>query len=224
MKPTLLAFAGIAAVGLSLAARAHLHAAALRRTVAELEHATTHDRLTGLHNRAGLEQAWNSPASARPVVAVLDLDGFKPVNDRHGHAAGDVVLATVAARLARTIPGTVARLGGDEFAALLPAGVDAEQLAHRVAAAVAEPIPLPGAARVTVTTSIGLSRPGSRRLGEALGQADAAMYRAKTTRTTVARFDPHRDDRSSTTADPRPVLRVRDLPRVNAGREVPAPC
>ncbi|WP_190147086.1 GGDEF domain-containing protein, partial [Streptomyces coeruleorubidus] len=146
-------------------------------------------------------------APLRPWVVVVDLDGFKPVNDTHGHAAGDVVLTAVASRL-RSVHGVAARLGGDEFAALLldpnPAAA-----ARRLAADIAAPVRLPSGIAVSVTASIGLAPASSAGLASALADADAAMYRAKTTRAGVVAFDPLRDDHA--TADPRPALRVRDL-------------
>ncbi|KAB1946490.1 GGDEF domain-containing protein [Micromonospora sp. ALFpr18c] len=178
----------------------------LRGELAALRHAASRDPLTGLANRPGLTQAWTRHAPTRPHVAVIDLDGFKPVNDTHGHAAGDIVLTTIAQRL-RTINGVASRLGGDEFAVLLH-GNDPATAAHRLAAAIAAPIPLPTGATVTVTASIGLA-PGVDDLPAALAAADAAMYRAKTTRTAVAMFDPHRDDHTTTAT--RPDVRVRDL-------------
>ncbi|WP_229403510.1 GGDEF domain-containing protein [Micromonospora okii] len=180
----------------------------LRCELAALRRAVLRDPLTGLANRAGLTQAWTHLAPARPYVAVIDLDGFKPVNDTHGHAAGDIVLTTIAGRL-RTVNAVAARLGGDEFAALIDAP-DPAAVAHRLAQVIAAPVELPTGVTVTVTASIGLA-PAVGDLPAALGAADAAMYRAKTGRTGVAMFDPRRDDHTTPTANTRPVVRVRDL-------------
>ncbi|MBO4162630.1 GGDEF domain-containing protein [Micromonospora antibiotica] len=206
------------ALGLLLAVALGLVLTRYRRTVVRvtalhtelttLRQALLRDPLTGLANRPGLTQAWTRLAPARPYVAVIDLDGFKPVNDSHGHAAGDIVLTTIAARL-RTITTTAARLGGDEFAILLE-GPDPTAIAHQLARTIAAPIPLPTGITVTVTASIGLA-PTTGDLPAALADADAAMYRAKTTNAGVVLFDPHRDDHTTPTPDTRPAVRVRDL-------------
>ncbi|PWU54422.1 GGDEF domain-containing protein, partial [Micromonospora globispora] len=180
---------------------------AARYELAALHRATRRDPLTGLANRAGLAQAWEQLSPLRPWLVVVDLDGFKPVNDTHGHAAGDHVLTTVASRL-RTVHGVAARLGGDEFAALL-LDPNSATAARQLAAAIAAPVRLPSGVSVSVAASIGLAPASPAGLAAALADADAAMYRAKTTRTGVVAFDPLRDDH--TTADPRPALRVRDL-------------
>ncbi|SDZ46643.1 diguanylate cyclase (GGDEF) domain-containing protein [Micromonospora pattaloongensis] len=195
----------VAALAVTCWDRYLLHVA--RYELAALQRVTARDPLTGLANRTGLAQAWQQLASARPWVVVVDLDGFKPVNDTHGHAAGDLVLTAVAHRL-RTVNGVPARLGGDEFAALV-LDPDPADAARRLAAAIATPVRLPSGVAVSVTASIGLAATGPAGLPAALADADAAMYRAKTTRSGVAVFDPHRDDHA--TADPRPLVRVRDL-------------
>jgi diguanylate cyclase (GGDEF)-like protein len=187
--------------------------AVLRRRLAEARQAATRDRLTGLANRTGFADAWCRLAPAHPWVMMVDLDGFKPVNDTHGHAAGDLVLTVIADRL-RTLPGAVARLGGDEFAALLTTG-DPTAVAGRLAAAIAAPVTLPSGAQVAVTASIGLAPTLGMGLPAAMAAADAAMYRAKTTRTGIAAYDPARDDHTPPTAGVRPVVRVRDLPTVD---------
>ncbi|MFG1886464.1 GGDEF domain-containing protein [Micromonospora sp. NPDC049051] len=180
----------------------------LRYELAALRRAVLRDPLTGLANRAGLTQAWTHLAPARPYVAVIDLDGFKAVNDTHGHAAGDIVLTTIAGRL-RTINAVAARLGGDEFAALID-GLDPAAVANRLAQVIAAPVDLPTGVTVAVTASVGLA-PAVGDLPAALAAADAAMYRAKTTRAGVATFDPRRDDHTTPAATARPVVRVRDL-------------
>jgi len=124
-------------------------------TLARLEHRSLHDALTGLPNRTLLEELLDrAVARARRshlVAAVLfaDLDGFKAVNDRHGHHVGDLLLGAVAARLTGVLrPGdTLARLGGDEFAVLcedLHVAADAEIVAERITTAVAAPFDLAG--------------------------------------------------------------------------------
>jgi len=203
-----LAFAAGAAIGVT----ATMAVAGSR--VASLRRKACVDALTGVANRAGLVAAWPRLAPSCPIVAVLDLDEFKPVNDAYGHAAGDLVLATIAARLrARVAGGLVARLGGDEFALILPGPMRRAYAAAVLAAAeVALSIPLPGGVSVTVTASIGLAPIVGGALAQALAAADAAMYRAKTSRSGVVVYDPTADDHTDPNSDPRPMVRVRDLP------------
>lgn len=149
------------------------------------------DALTGLPNRRALEEEL-SRAAARalrggsPLSAlVLDVDRFKQVNDRHGHAAGDAVLAAVAARAAGALRAgdVMARIGGEEFAVLLP-GADlarAAEAAERIRAAIAaEPIAAGGLA-LDVTASIGCAAlsPGEAEGSALLARADAKLYEAK---------------------------------------------
>lgn len=139
------------------------------------------DPLTGcLNRRAFLERlhaAIGGPAG-RTVVCLVDLDGFKGVNDRDGHAAGDAVLRAVTGALGAAVreTDTVARLGGDEFAVLaLAAPEDAAALAERLRDGIARV-----GADAGVTASVGLTvvRPGDDD-HEVLLRADQAMYRAK---------------------------------------------
>lgn len=119
------------------------------------------------------------------AVLFLDLDRFKGVNDRLGHAAGDELLRSVAGCLRTAVrPGdTVARLGGDEFTILVEEIADVRQatrVAERVVACLGEPAAVAGH-QLSVTTSIGiaLSTPGADRPHDLLRAADLAMYRAK---------------------------------------------
>lgn len=138
-------------------------------------HTATHDPLTGLLNRAGLAAAW---ATGPDAVLLVDLDGFKAVNDTHGHAAGDEVLVTVAARLGR-LPGvTWVRLGGDEFAGLVHRPMDALAVARAVCLHVALPVTLSSGRLARVGASVGLA-PVRGDAAAALQAADRAMYRAK---------------------------------------------
>lgn len=140
------------------------------------------DGLTGLLNRAGFaEQADLTPA---PCLMLLDLDGFKSVNDIYGHKTGDQVLAEVGRRLQAQVPagGHVGRLGGDEFAILYdPAasGVPFRDLAAAIIAAVAEPFDRFDTDRVGV--SIGINLGEGESLTERLVRADEALYAAKST-------------------------------------------
>lgn len=127
-------------------------------------HRAQHDQLTGLPNRTVLADrlvhaAVRSRAPGLVALLVLDLDGFKAVNDTHGHAAGDAVLVAVARRAAAVLRegDTVARFGGDEFVVLLEevdSPEDAVVVASRLAAAVREPVET-GGASVSVGVSIG---------------------------------------------------------------------
>ena len=155
------------------------------------------DPLTGLHNRRfALPEFGRIAAAAQRdgspfAVMVADLDHFKRVNDRHGHAAGDAVLAEVARRLrAETGPGGLAaRIGGEEFLIVLPDTPRdrAEAAARRLCAAVADrPVPLPdgrGSVRATVSIglAVGLDPPaaGGCAPEALLAEADRALYRAK---------------------------------------------
>jgi diguanylate cyclase (GGDEF)-like protein/PAS domain S-box-containing protein len=164
------------------------------RRRSEQQHAydANHDALTRLPNRRYLSQrlglAINDARIYQRVTGVLllDLDGFKAVNDTQGHAAGDALLKQVAVRLTSVARenDTVARLGGDEFVVLVTDVGSVQNLrsiAEKIVRAVALPITLPGGAVVNVQASVGVATfpycgpDGS----ELLAAADAAMYRAK---------------------------------------------
>jgi len=204
---------GAAFTVLALAARDRLELTRARRQAQEADRRALTDPLTGLANRAGLHTAWPTLAPTAPVLALIDLDGFKPVNDQYGHAAGDTVLATIAGRLRTLLPDLcIARLGGDEFVVVLPGPMhQAHTLAVHVAATIALSVPVAHPVVVTVTASIGLASAFDADLGRVLAAADAAMYRAKTSRTGIAVHDPQLDDRTSLLADPRPAVRLRTL-------------
>lgn len=149
-----------------------------------------HDGLTALPNRLALREYFDEHASLlgpSSIIAVhyLDLDGFKPVNDRFGHAAGDELLAAVASRLRGAVRSgdIVARLGGDEFGVVqfgLNRSEEAELLARRITAAIAQPFELGGDA-VAITASVGtvLSSEAAADLEALLRAADARLYEAK---------------------------------------------
>jgi diguanylate cyclase (GGDEF)-like protein len=165
----------------------------LRRSRAHLEHLATHDPLTDLPNRRALETALNNLVTTcranghHGAVVVIDLDGFKYVNDSRGHAVGDLVLIRVAELLRRTLrPADVlGRLGGDEFAVLLTDTTpdEAERVVHRVLEALRSgTLLVEGSRIVRSTASIGLAvfGPDTRLTGEQLlVDADVAMYDAK---------------------------------------------
>ncbi len=151
------------------------------------------DSLTGLLNRSSLMSELESILNAGPRsqtwlgVLFLDLDGFKLINDRRGHAAGDDLLRVVADRLEAGTRScdVVARLGGDEFVVLAPDLSDADhatELAYRLTSAISQTITLPGHPPIGVGTSVGVTSlaSGQTRSAEALLiEADAAMYSAK---------------------------------------------
>ncbi|MGQ9367324.1 GGDEF domain-containing protein [Azospirillum sp. ST 5-10] len=158
--------------------------------IAYLESLTMTDELTGLLNRRGFyshlrrELAAARRKAAGGVMVMIDLDGFKAVNDVHGHAAGDAYLRQVARFLQSQVRAqdVVARLGGDEFAILLTAtdaAAGTARAAQLAAAAERERVEWGGAA-LPVRFSLGLHAYAAEdREDEVIRQADARMYRAK---------------------------------------------
>lgn len=193
------------------------------RSVEKLAQRAIHDPLTGAANRVlasdrlyvALERARRD--GSKVAVLFLDLDGFKALNDRHGHDAGDKVLIELARRLERGVrPGdTVARLGGEEFVVVCDRVVGALQaigIADRVADAVAAAFVVEGkdyclSARIGLPFSQAGSTPASM-----LEQADAAMYQAKDhSKARFQVFDTAMHDRA--------VARLR--PRTSSARRSP---
>ncbi|MFF0183068.1 GGDEF domain-containing protein [Micromonospora sp. NPDC005223] len=196
----------------------------LRAELSTVRHAATHDPLTGICNRAGLTAAADTlirtaHTAGRPVAVVLvDLVGFKKVNDTHGHDAGDHILATVAHRLTGIAgpAGIAARLGGDEFAVITTGPAtrrdDAEPwladwLTH-IHTRLTTPVtyharPL----AVGATLGAALADPGHPATAW-LHRADLAMYAARAHRRTTAVFTNTTNTPATTTAD-----RPRDLAR-----------
>lgn len=145
------------------------------------------DPLTGLLNRRGLEEAFDrmaSPIEARALL-YLDLDGFKQVNDRLGHAAGDVLLHAVGRRLRETVgpDHTICRLGGDEFLVLLERldTLHTRSLAARIIATIAAPYRIEdgGLARVGVSVGAVCQCERTDTLTTMMMGADRALYAAK---------------------------------------------
>ncbi|QXC59940.1 sensor domain-containing diguanylate cyclase [Aquihabitans sp. G128] len=169
----------------------HRHADELTATLTELDHLAAHDALTGLANRRRFTgvvdgRLTSDTGPAGDLLVFGDLDGFKAVNDEHGHAAGDEVLRVVADRLrAATRPeDLVARLGGDEFAVLCPdtPADHADGLLDRLRDVVAQPITVHGQP-VSVGFSIGSARAAEGDdIDALLREADAAMYEDKRAR------------------------------------------
>ncbi len=158
----------------------------------ELSHLAGHDTLTALPNRmrfmerleASIREASRNGESL--ALMFVDLDGFKQINDRFGHSAGDETLAVVARRLRAAVQeaGLVARLGGDEFVVLFsnPRSIEAiGQTAQRISAVLDEEVAI-GAHRMSVGASMGISEfpADATSAEELLAKADAAMYVAKT--------------------------------------------
>lgn len=181
--------------------RARAELAGTRAEEMRARHLALHDALTSLPNRAffreRLDHALTVAEPGRRPLALLylDLDGFKPINDTHGHDTGDELLRIVAARLSHSVRAEdmVSRVGGDEFACLLggvPSREHLIQMARKVFDAVAAPVKL-GKLEFRVRPSIGIANcPADGDTAEVLlKHADAAMYRAKREKTGHAFFD-----------------------------------
>ena len=164
---------------------------AARNDADKLRERAVTDELTGLPNRAGLRDHLALMAGSGASVVFCDLNGFKAVNDVHGHDIGDAVLVQVARRLRRTVRGEdfVARLGGDEFVIVAPPDPNSnfDMLARRILRATDQPMILPGPVVATVGMSIGMAvlEPGTDPTA-ALTLADHDMYQMKSRRTTKA--------------------------------------
>jgi len=173
-------------------ARLRAQVALLESERAALWWAINHDDLTGLPNRRLLDTVGPSllRQAGQYAVLVLDLNGFKPVNDRYGHAVGDEVLRTVGQRLSGCLVDDLAvRLSGDEFAVILTESSlvgtrrDWPALVTAIAQAVAEPMTIDGNT-LAVTASIGVATGSGEpaTMAELIRRADLAMYRAKANR------------------------------------------
>jgi diguanylate cyclase (GGDEF)-like protein len=181
-------------------AHARTELAGTRAQELQARYQASHDALTRLPNRTlfleRLAQSLGTQSPPRQGLAVLflDLDGFKPINDAHGHAAGDELLRVVASRLARSVreADTVSRLGGDEFACILQ-GLATADRAAALSMKLREAICLPcrlGDRMVQVGVSIGIALcPGDGTTSEELLlKADMAMYRAKRSSAGIALY------------------------------------
>jgi diguanylate cyclase (GGDEF)-like protein len=162
-----------------------------RQQIDELSRQAFHDPLTELPNRSlfadrlGHALARTRRGDRAVAVMLLDLDGFKEINDSFGHEAGDKVLFAVAQRLRASLrPGdTIARLGGDEFTILLEdiaSVTEATAVAERIESSLQTPFVIEGhEMRITTSIGIALNEPGHGDPSGLLRNADAAMYRAK---------------------------------------------
>jgi diguanylate cyclase len=164
------------------------------------------DDLTGLPNRRALADELDRALAARDATGVallvIDLNGFKELNDTLGHEAGDEALRAVGVRLRDALRAgdMLARLGGDEFAVLADCGslAEAELVGNRLLRALERSFPVAGIS-VQIGASVGVaSHPDhGRTASELLKRADVAMYRAKAARTGVERYDGSQDGRSA---------------------------
>jgi diguanylate cyclase (GGDEF)-like protein len=195
----------------------------LEREVAEVRHQAHHDPLTSLPNRTllldRLRQAILQAARRQRAVGLLllDLDGFKRINDEFGHRAGDALLQSVAARITKCLRAvdTACRYGGDEFLVLLPeigGAKDAKAVTEKVRASLAFPHGVEGR-MVGLGVSIGTAvlKEGGGSVEDLIAAADRAMYQGK------ARAA------SASTASPRPMDRGEDCIELTRKPSDPSP-
>jgi diguanylate cyclase (GGDEF)-like protein len=202
------------AIGLFARARrrvfvTELERSLLRSQVDERGFEADHDELTGLLNRRGFFGSLRATITAedlRVAVLLLDLDGFKEINDTLGHAAGDALLQQIGLRLRAVLRegDEIARLGGDEFAVLVDAeGTttdDAAEIGRRVRATLAAPFEVSGLSlQVRASVGVALFPEHGTTADELLREADIAMYQAKQNRTGVAVYASSADPRGGQT-------------------------
>jgi diguanylate cyclase (GGDEF)-like protein/PAS domain S-box-containing protein len=188
-----------------------------REAQAQLRQLALYDALTGLANRAFFHEQFQHTVSMRKepnlqtALLFMDLNDFKNVNDRWGHDVGDLVLATLGARIQDTLRAgdSAARLGGDEFAIVIPSiaePAEAVRVADRLLEAIRAPIEL-ARRQLTVNASIGISV--GDQVETMLQEADAAMYRAKAQQDVgYAFYDPDLD--TAAVQRSRRVIELRD--------------
>jgi diguanylate cyclase (GGDEF)-like protein len=185
-----------------------IHTVREERNLFETQRQARTDELTGLPNRRALADALDAALDgsrpAAPVgLLVIDLNGFKELNDTLGHEAGDEVLRAVGLRLGGALrpDDLLVRLGGDEFAVVLRDCADsgvAEQVSDKLLRSLEEAFPVMGIS-VQIGASVGIAchPEHGRTASELLKRADVAMYRAKSARTGVERYDDSQDGRSA---------------------------
>lgn len=204
----LAAFSGFMFVALGIVAYARERADRnLFKLIVESEKLAATDGLTGLMNRRAfiedLRRTWSR--RSRICIAFIDLDHFKPLNDQYGHAVGDLILQTVADRIAQTpLISTTARLGGDEFAVLFDADINNqtfEQLIELLHTSITADI-YSDAGPIAVGASIGLASGNTMKqtLSGLMRSADTAMRRAKSNRLGWAVFNPQIDSAALVTS------------------------
>ncbi|MEO7239967.1 MAG: diguanylate cyclase, partial [Sphingomicrobium sp.] len=192
-----------------LRARQLRNEVARRETAEQQAHALArHDPLTGLANRRVLAEYLDSAqqrladTQRELAVLVVDLDRFKPVNDLHGHAGGDLVLRQVSTRLAEVLhaaPGSLlARLGGDEFACVIDYAPHSDaplRIAKQIVSRIAEPFLVDGSnVQIGASVGIALCTDGATDPDQLLRAADIAMYGAKRDgRSTFRSYEPSMD-------------------------------
>ncbi len=190
------------AIALGLALNRHQERQELEKIKNEVEILAFHDALTHLPNRRLLEDSLEGAIERAEryqiplAVCMLDLDGFKPINDAHGHEAGDQVLLETTSRLKDCLRQSdfLARLGGDEFVLLLEGIRDEDALAailEKIGIAIRQPIRLANGASVMVQLSAGVClfpREWSKNPDMLLRLADQALYESKSNKTVRQRF------------------------------------
>jgi diguanylate cyclase (GGDEF)-like protein len=198
------------------------------RLIDRLRHDTLHDALTGLPNRVLLQQrsaealdAVRSAEVPQAAMLLLDLDGFKEVNDTLGHQYGDLLLREVAHRFAAAVGsrGLVARLGGDEFAVLVPHVTDADMpraLAESLLRSLEQPMVLDDLAlEIGASIGVALAPEHAEHSSALLKRADVAMYAAKTASTGLQFYAPeletHAPQRLALARELRAALREHEV-------------
>lgn len=174
----------------------------LRRQAKQNKFLAEHDALTGLANRTLFHQqgqamlAAGTEAARQTVLALIDLDRFKEVNDTLGHHSGDELLRQLAGRLADAVgpDGSVARLGGDEFGVILTDTDHSEVTLERLRSVLEEEVTVNGLP-LSVDSSVGyvIAPADGTDMADLLQRADVAMYLAKADHSGVCRYDPTRD-------------------------------